>query len=323
MTSALVTGAAGFAGSHLVELLSGEGYAVWALHRPGGRPIPSLRIGNRQAVTWRAVDLLDRAGLAAAVRETRPSVIYHCGGAAHVGESWRRVTATLEANIIGTHNLLEAVRAVDPAIPIVIPGSATVYRPADRPLDEDDPVGPSNPYAISKLAQEMLGVGATADEGMRVLLPRAFNHIGPRQDESYVASALARQIARIEAGQERPSVAVGNLDARRDITDVRDTVRAYTALAQHGSPGRIYNVCRGEAYAVREILDALIDQARVPVTVTVDQNRLRPNDTPLIVGNPARIQADTGWKPAIPFGRTIADLLAYWRERVRHEQSPS
>jgi GDP-4-dehydro-6-deoxy-D-mannose reductase len=163
----------------------------------------------------------------------------------------------------------------------------------------------------------MLGGRAAADEGMHVLLPRAFNHIGPRQDESYVASALARQVAKIEAGKELPIVTVGNLDARRDITDVRDTVLAYVALAERGTPGRIYNVCRGEAYAVRELLDALLAEARVPVTITVDPERLRPNDTPLVLGNPQRIQSDTGWGAVIPLARTIADLLAYWREQVR------
>jgi GDP-4-dehydro-6-deoxy-D-mannose reductase len=323
MTSVLITGAAGFAGSHLVELLARGDAMVWALHRPGGRAIPSLTLEDPDTVVWRAVDLLDREALAAVVREANPSVIYHCGGAAHVGESWRRVTTTLEANIIGTHNVLEAMRGHGLDVPIVIPGSATVYRPADRALTEEDPVGPQNPYAISKLAQEMLGIGAVSEDGMQVMLPRAFNHIGPRQDDSYVASALAHQLARIEAGLEPPVVAVGNLDARRDITDVRDMVRAYVALAEKGTPGRIYNVCRGDACAVRELLDALLAEARVPVTVTVDRSRLRPNDTPLVLGNPQRIRHDTGWAATIPLQKTIGDLLAYWRTRVQLEPSRS
>jgi GDP-4-dehydro-6-deoxy-D-mannose reductase len=307
----LVTGAAGFAGSHLVDLLTREGISPTCWHRPG-RPSPSRVTGVR----WVAVDLLDAAGVDRAIADLRPAAVYHCAGAAHVGQSWDRTRETFATNVLGTHHLLRALGRACVAARVLIPGSALVYRRADSALGEDAPIGPASPYALSKLAQEMLGLRGLAEDGQIVLIARSFNHVGPRQDPSFAASSFARQIARIEAKTAEPVIEVGNLDARRDLTDVRDTVRAYHLILQRGRPGAIYNVCSGRAYVIGDVLERLLALSRVPVEIRVDPARCRPQDLPLLLGDPGRIARDLGWTAGIPLDRSLGDLLAYWRAHV-------
>jgi GDP-4-dehydro-6-deoxy-D-mannose reductase len=304
----LITGATGFAGGHLVErLVSGGGpVAAWA-HRGGASPSP----GDK--VTWAAVDLLDRHAVRDALAATRPSVIYHCAGFADVHDAWRAPARALQVNALGTHYLLEAVREAGLTCPVVVTGSAMVYRPSPDALAEGDPIGPAGPYGVSKLAQEM----TAAASGLPVVLVRPFNHAGPRQSAAYATSAFAQQIAEIEAGRREPILRVGNLEARRDITDVRDTVRAYQALAELGRPCTPYNVCTGRARSMRELLDILLSQSRVRVRVEVDPSRLRPSDNPVILGSRDRLTRDTGWEPRIPIEQTLGDLLEHWRQAAR------
>lgn len=305
----LVTGATGFAGGHLVARLLSHGgeLAAWA-HRDGSHSDADRR------VAWRAVDLLDRRAVREALEATRPSVIYHCAGFADVHQAWRAPVQALRVNALGTHHLLEAVRETGFPCRVLVTGSAMVYRPAAEPMTEDHPIGPAGPYAVSKLAQEM----TAAASPLPVLLVRPFNHAGPRQSPAYATSAFAQQIAEIEAGRRDATLSVGNLDARRDITDVRDTVRAYEALAERGQPHLPYNVCSGRARTMRELLDILLSLSRVRVRVEVDASRLRPSDNPLIAGRHDRLTRDTGWTPEIPIEQTLADLLDYWRARVAH-----
>lgn len=313
----LVTGAAGFVGGHLIQWLGAEeGADVVAWYRSGGTAPPADGFGETSAsrVTWQAINLLDAPGVHRALADLRPVAVYHCAGAAHVGLSWGNTTRTLEINVRGTHNLLEGLRRANVAARVVIPSSAMVYAPADRALSEDDALVPKSPYALSKLAQEMEGVRAIGN-GLDVTIARAFNHMGPRQDPHFSASGFARRIADIEAGRWEPEIAVGNLDAQRDLTDVRDTIRAYRLILERGAPGRPYNVCSGRAITIRELLDRLLARARVPVRVRVDPARLRPNDVPLLLGNPARIETELGWHPEIPLDRTLDDLLNDWRAR--------
>jgi GDP-4-dehydro-6-deoxy-D-mannose reductase len=306
----LVTGAAGFAGSHLVESLARDldaGATVVAWYRPGGHPpveIPRTR--------WEAIDLLDPAAVRRAIEHDQPDIVYHCAGAAHVGMSWGDKTVTFATNVRGTHHLLEALRVRGRQTRVLIPGSAMVYRPAAEPLTEDHPLVPPSPYGLSKLAQELLGVRASVGN-ISVAIGRAFNHIGPRQDPSFAASGFARQIAEIEAGRRGPEVIVGNLDARRDTMDVRDTVRAYQTIAERGQAGRPYNVSTGHAVAIGEMLEMLNARARIPVRVRVDPTQLRPHDAPLVVGDSSRLRQELGWAPTIPLSQTLDDLLAYWR----------
>jgi GDP-4-dehydro-6-deoxy-D-mannose reductase len=305
----LVTGASGFAGSHLLEdlLRTVPTAAAWSSPRGPAASKEDPRI------LWRAVNLLDRNAVFAAVDAVKPSVIYHCAGAADVGTSWTDPVRPLQVNALGTHHLLEAIRASGLQCPVLVTGSALVYRPSLDPISEDEPIGPTNPYGLSKLAQEMIGAHTS---WCPVFLARPFNHAGPRQSAAYVTSSFARQIAEIEAGSVAPVLSVGNLDARRDITDVRDTVRAYRLLVEKGTARRPYNVCSGSARRIGDLLEILLGLSSAPIRVAVDASRLRPSDNPVVAGDPSRIDREVGWHTTIPIERTLADLLDYWRQRV-------
>jgi GDP-4-dehydro-6-deoxy-D-mannose reductase len=188
-----------------------------------------------------------------------------------------------------------------------------VYRGCETPITEDAPIAPESPYAVSKLAQEQLGLRALREDGVDVILTRPFNHTGPRQQPSFMAPSVARQIAQIERGESAPLLRVGNLTAVRDLTDVRDVVRAYEALMLAGTPGTVYNVASGRGRRVKEVLDALVARSSAPIRVEVDPERLRPNDVPVLIGDATRLRDTTGWVPEISFDRMIDDLLAFWR----------
>jgi GDP-4-dehydro-6-deoxy-D-mannose reductase len=302
----LVTGAAGFAGSHLLDLLSRDGTEIVAWHRPGGE-------GPRQVTgaRWEAVDLLDRAAVDSAIARVRPAIVYHCAGAAHVGRSWDSTELTFATNVRASHYLLTALDRAGVDARVLMTSSALVYAPAAEALTEQHPLVPANPYGLSKLAQEMLC--ERTDGRLAVTVARAFNHFGPRQHPHFVASGFARRIADIERGRWNPEIPVGNLGARRDLTDVRDTVRAYRLILERGRPGRPYNVCSGRAITIQHLLDLLLARARVPVAVKIDPARYRPNDTPLLLGDASRLRDELGWTPEIPLERTLDDLLEYWR----------
>ena len=268
------------------------------------------------SVERRLVDLLDRKAVAQAIADLRPTTIYHCAGIATVLDSWADTTRPLAGNVRVTQYLLGAVAAAGLTSRILVPGSALVYKPSKQALREDDPIGPTSPYAISKLAQELLG-HRFADEGLSILFTRSFTHLGPGQDLSYAASSFAYQIAQIEAGGAKPVINVGSLDARRDLTDVRDTVRAYQALMASGTCGQTYNVCSGHAHRIGDVLDRLMALSRVTVRVEVDPRRLRPIDNRLILGDPTRIRDAIGWQPRIALPQTLQALLDYWRGVVQ------
>ena len=199
---------------------------------------------------------------------------------------------------------------------MLITSSAMVYTPADRAIAESDRVCPNSPYGTSKLAQEMVAHRAFEDDGIQGLIARAFNHTGPRQSDAFVAPSLAKQVALIEAGRLPPVLAVGNLEPKRDLMDVRDTVRAYRAMMESARPGVPYNVCTGRALAIRTLVDTFLGRSRVPIAVEQDPARFRPNDTPLVLGDRSRLTADTGWAPEVPLERTVDDLLAHWRRAI-------
>jgi GDP-4-dehydro-6-deoxy-D-mannose reductase len=303
----LVTGAAGFAGSYVVQTLAGTGDIVaWTRATPPPEEIVPL-------ATWQQVDLLDRDAVRAAIQRAKPDAVYHCAGAPNVAHSWRDTVTPLSNNVLGTHILLDALRRVGSSCRVVIPGSATVYAPSTSPLTEESPVAPVNPYALSKLAQEQLGMICGREDGIDIIITRSFNHTGPRQSAAFAAPNMARQIALIEAGAAEPKITVGNLDAQRDMTDVRDMARAYAELMEQGTPSTIYNVASGVARSMKSILEALVARARVTVRIETDPALLRPSDTPVLLGDASRLRTATGWQPRIPFERTLDDLLAYWR----------
>jgi GDP-4-dehydro-6-deoxy-D-mannose reductase len=306
----LITGAAGFAGSHLLDLLARDGADVMAWHRPGGHP---PRDGAR--TTWAAVDLLDRRMVADTIRRRPPDAVYHLAGEAHVGRAWEDTAATFATNVRGTHFLLEALRDASRAVPMLVPSSALIYQQSAEPLTEDHPLVPSSPYGVSKLAQELITCRASR-EGTAARIARAFNHVGPRQSPSFAASGFARQIAEMEAGRREPELIVGNLEAQREVTDVRDTVRAYRAILERGQTARPYNVCSGKAIVIGDLVERLAARSTVRVRIRVDAARFRPNDQPIIVGDPSRIRNELGWRPDIPLEQTLNDLLDYWRAAI-------
>ncbi|MBI4886594.1 MAG: GDP-mannose 4,6-dehydratase [Acidobacteria bacterium] len=302
----LVTGAAGFAGSHLIEQLSGScDLVAWARSAPPP--------GIAGLARWTSVDLLDRDRVRREMGALRPAAVYHCAGAPHVGASWRDTAYPLAHNVLTTHHLLDALRRAGGGCRVLVTGSATVYAPSTKPLREDDPLAPTSPYALSKLAQEQLTLRSLAEDGLDVLLVRPFNHTGPRQRPDFAAPGMARQIALIERGALPPVIKVGNLDAARDLTDVRDVVRAYALLMERGVAGTVYNIASGVARPIRGVLDALVHRAQVRIDVSIDPERFRPQDTPVILGDASRLRATTGWTPLISFDRMLDDLLAYWR----------
>ena len=311
----LVTGAAGFVGTHLLERLARGSTPLVGWYRPGAEPTRP-----HPAATWVSVEMLDGDAVSAALSDLDPSAVYHLAGAAHVGQSWQHTRETYEGNVLATHHLLDALRRVERRPRVLIAGSATIYKNQDRPITDQSPIGPQSPYATSKLAQEMLGQRAWSDAGIPTVVARSFNHIGPGQHWSFVASGVARQIALIEAGRQQPRLTVGNLTPKRDLMDVRDTVRAYEAMIERGTPGQTYNVCSGRAIAIGDLIGQLVSRSRVEITLTQDPALFRPSDVPLLVGDHSRLTADTGWNPEISIDRTLTDVLDYWRAQVQTPQ---
>ena len=294
----LVTGGGGFAGRHLLALLQETG------EEPAAPSSGEL-------------DLLDADAVRAAVGELAPGRVFHLAALASVGRSWSEPREVLANNVEMTLNVLEAVRAGAPEATVLVSGSGEVYGPPERlPVEEDSPLRPQSPYAVSKAACDLLA-GQYADaHGLRIVRTRAFNHAGPGQSDDYVLAALARQVAEAElAGEGEAVLRTGNVDAKRDFTDVRDVARAYTGAAE-AEPGA-YNVCSGRAVAVRELIELLRGAARVDVRHELDPARLRPADVPEVRGSAERLRAATGWRPEIPLERTVADALDDWRERLR------
>jgi GDP-4-dehydro-6-deoxy-D-mannose reductase len=283
-----------------------------AWHRPGGTP-PAPQGKTR----WVPVDLLDRKAVMRALATHPPRFVCHLAGAPSVESSWISAVPHLQVNVLGTHHLLEAVRALGRPCRVLVVSSALVYRVDGSPISESAPLAPTSPYGFTKLAQDQLALRSAADDGLDVVVARPFNHAGPRQAAGFALSSFARQIARIEAGLDPPVIRVGNLDARRDLTDVRDVVRAYEALMHHGRTGRAYNVCRGVPVRIGDLLDRLCRLSTVPVRIETDPARLRPSDVPLLEGDASRARAEVGWSPAIPVERTISDTLDWWRSEVR------
>jgi GDP-4-dehydro-6-deoxy-D-mannose reductase len=311
----LVTGAAGFAGSHLLDRLADHAPLV-AWCRPGGRCPDESR-----HLDWHAVDLLDAESVRVNLETIAPARIYHLAGAAHVDSSWASVVPHLRTNVLGTHHLLEAVRASRRPCRVLVVSSAQIYQRSDDPIGEDAPLVPNNPYGLSKLAQDQLALAAVRDDGLDVVIARPFNHAGPRQSPAFAVASFARQIARIEAGLDPPELRVGNLDARRDVTDVRDVVDAYVRLMEGAPAGRPYNICSGRAWRIGDLLDELRQLARTPVAIEVDESRLRPLDIPVIQGDATRLHADLDWWPRIPVEQTLQDTLTWWRGEVSHEST--
>jgi GDP-4-dehydro-6-deoxy-D-mannose reductase len=312
----LVTGAAGFVAGHLVAYLRGEhpSVEVFGLTRPHGTA-PALP----PSVAVLEADLDDAASVCAAVDIVRPDRIVHLAGQSSVHRSWEEPAATLRTNVHGFLHLLEAVRRFALSPRVLAVGSAEEYGavdPRELPVGEEAPLRPNSPYAVSKVAQGFLALQYALSFQMGIVRTRTFHHTGPGRGEAFAESSFARQIVEIEAGRRAPVLEVGNLEAVRDFTDVRDVVRAYWLLLERGDAGEVYNVCSGRGVRIRDLLQRLIEISGAEVEVRVDPARLRPSDVPAHVGDPARIRKATGWEPRIGLDETLRDLLQDWRTRV-------
>ncbi len=319
MKSALITGITGFAGSHLAELLLAEhpDVQVFGTYRWRSRMENIEHLGDR--VTLLEADLRDYTSMHGAVAKSRPDYIFHLAAQSFVPSSWSAPSETLATNVAGETNLFEAVRAleIDPAIQIACSSEQYgLVLPTEVPIKETNPLRPLSPYAVSKVAQDFLGYQYFQSYGMRVIRTRGFNHTGPRRGQVFVTSNFCSQVAAIEAGLQEPVIRVGNIDAIRDFTDVRDMVRAYWLAVTRAKPGEVYNIASGEGITIRALLDKILALSQVEVKVEVDPSRLRPSDVEILIGDSSKFRADTGWAPQIPFDQTVGDLLQYWRERM-------
>ncbi len=315
----LVTGAGGFVGQHLIHHLR-KTYPEATLFGTLYRSDEERSLLARAGVRYVQVDLLDATRTREVLDETQPDRLFHLAGQASPGKSFGAAWATLEVNIRAQLNLLEGCIALGLRPRFLLTSSAEVYAvtpPEVMPLTEDAPLCPRNPYGLSKLTQDMMGLQYALSHQFHTIRARPFNHIGPGQREGFVAPDFALQVARIEADLQQPVLNVGNLSAERDFTDVRDVVRAYTLLMEKGEPGQPYNVSSNTAHSIQHLLDTLLSLTDVPIKVEFDPAKLRPVDVPRIVGDSRKLRDLTGWQPEVPFEQTLADVLAECRRRVR------
>ena len=314
---ALITGIAGFAGSHLAELLLSHGDEIYGLCRPRSKTDHIESIKSK--LHLEDADLLDSHSLYTTIARIKPDYIFHLAAQSFVPTSWVSPSVTLEVNVVGSANIFEAVRQVGINPVIQIACSSEEYglvHPDEIPIKETNPLRPLSPYAVSKVAMDYLGYQYYRSYGLNIVRTRGFNHTGPRRGETFVTSNFAKQIAMIEKGKQEPVIHVGNLEAQRDWTDVRDVVRGYLVAVEKCDPGEVYNICTGKAVKVSAMLNILLSFSKVKVQTKEDSSRMRPSDVPILIGNNTKFVQKTGWKPEIPFEKTMEDLLNYWRERV-------
>jgi GDP-4-dehydro-6-deoxy-D-mannose reductase len=316
----LITGISGFVGSHLAEYLLTQ--TDWQVAGTVYGPVHNID-GFRDQLEIYPAELSRLPVVQFIVEQARPDIVFHLAAMSVTGRSWQDPATTVQINATMQANLLQSVVNVGLDCRILVIGSSEEYGavpPELLPIREDTPFRPMNPYAVSKVAQDMLGLQYFLSHKLDTIRVRPFNHIGPRQGLGFVTSDFASQVARIEVGLQEPVMHIGNLAAKRDFTDVRDVVRAYYLLAVHGKAGEVYNVGSGTAHAVSEVLDTFLAHSTVPIQVQPDPARMRPSDIPRVVCDYAKLHTCTGWQPTIPFEQSLEDVLAYWRTKVRRSR---
>lgn len=311
----MIIGAAGFVGSYLIQYLKEDGMEVYATK------LPHEKIENEDARIF-DLDILDREAIVSLLFEIRPDYIFHLAAQSSVGLAWKNPGLTIDVNIKGSVNVMDAVRELYYKPRVLLIGSGEEYghiKPGETPIGEENMIRPGNIYAATKVCQNMIGNIYAQAYDMELMMVRAFNHIGPTQAPMFVVADFCKQVAEIEQGLRKPVMYVGNLEAKRDFTDVRDVVRAYALLIKYGMPGETYNVGSGYAISIREILDDIIALSPCDITVEVDANKLRPVDVPIIAADIAKIKELTGWEPRISLKQTIKETLDYWRDMIKKE----
>lgn len=319
----LITGITGFVGSHLAE---------WALAQ-GAEVVGSLRWRSktehiehlRDRLTLVESDLRDVLSVRTLLAEARPDWIIHLAAQSFVAASWQTPVETFYTNVISQMNLFEVMRQLDASARFLVIGSSEEYGlvyPDELPIRETNALRPLSPYAVSKVAQDLMGWQYFKSYGMHIVRARAFNHDGPRRGETFATSNFAKQVAEIEAGLREPVVHVGDLKPTRDFSDVRDIVRGYWLLLERGTPGEVYNLCSGVDWSIERVLTFLIGQSTAPgIEVRQDPARLRPSDVPILRGSAEKVRTAVGWRGTIPLEKTLTDLLEYWRHKIRSRAS--
>jgi GDP-4-dehydro-6-deoxy-D-mannose reductase len=314
----LITGITGFVGSHLADFLLSKGdvevrgIARWRSQKENIKHL-------EKKIELYECDIKDMTSVHEVVKSFKPDRIFHLAAQSFVPASWSAPAETLSTNIIGEVNIFESVRDLKLDTIIQIAGSSEEYglvHPEEVPISEHNPLRPLSPYGVSKVAQDLLGFQYFRSYGLKIVRTRAFNHTGPRRGEVFVCSNFAKQIVEIEKKKKEPVLNVGNLEAQRDFTDVRDVVKAYWLATEKCDPGEVYNICSGEPRTIQSILDTLLSFSEVKVEVKKDSSRMRPSDVPILKGDSSKFREKTGWKQEIPFEQTLKDTIEYWRERV-------
>ena len=314
---ALITGITGFVGSHLAEHLLSEGMEVFGAAR--WRSDKDNIAHLKDKIKLVECDINDAFSVKQILLDIKPDRIYHLAGQSSVAASWNSPAETINTNVVGQINLLEAVRLLKLDTRVHIPGSSEEYgfvKEKDLPLVESSQLRPLSPYGVSKVAQDLLGYQYFKSHGLYIVRTRAFNHTGPRHAEIFVTSSFAKQAALIEKDLQDPVIRTGNLDARRDFSDVRDIVKGYGLALEKGEPGEVYNICSGKAVSIKSILDIILSFSSKKITVETDPDRMRPSDIPVTRGDYSKFAAKTGWKPEVPLEKTLKDIFDYWMGRI-------
>lgn len=311
----LIAGAAGFVGAYAIRQLAADGAEIHATKLPQEQIVQT-------GCTVHDLDILDAEAVRMLFDAVRPDAVLHLAAQSSVALSWKQPQLTADINIKGTLNLLEAARRMQNPLRILLIGSGEEYgvlNPEQIPVSEDTPLHPANIYAATKAAAEQLAAVYVRAYHLPVVTVRAFNHIGPGQRETFVVPDFCKQAAEIEAGLREPVIRTGNLSAKRDFTDVRDIVRAYSMLLRTGKAGAIYNVGSGRAVAIADILETIRNLCTVPFAVETDPAKYRPAEIPVIAADITQLQTDTGWQPEIPLNQTLRDTLVYQRKQIKEQ----
>lgn len=314
MKKALITGVNGFVGRYLAEYLLTQDVEVIGTYRNQIHDEDKV-----EKTEYYKLDVLNQEELGEIIVKTEPDYIFNLAAQSSAAISWKNPQKTMEVNINGTINLLQSIRGIGLSPRILLVGSSEEYgfiKPEDIPVNEQQDIKPGNPYAVSKIAQTLIGEVYSRAYNMEIIMVRAFNHIGPRQSATFVASDFAKRIAQMEKGILEPVLLVGNLEAKRDFTDVRDIVRAYYMLMSQGEKGEIYNIGSGNQYEIQYILDSLLELTNIDIEIKRDPNRMRPSDVTIVQCDNTKLKRITSWKPEYTIKETLLDIINYWRKTV-------
>ena len=314
MKKVLITGISGFVGSHLAEYCLSKNAKVFGLirHRSNLKNVAHLR----DQIEFHEGDVEDIASMYLAMDAIKPDIVFHLAAQSYVPYSWTTAAKTMSTNVIGTVNVLDVIRRVVPQASVLVIGSSEEYglvKDGEWPIKEDNPLRPLSPYGVSKVAEDMLGVQYHRSYGLNIIVSRAFNHSGPRRGKEFVIPSFIKRV--LIAKKRRSEISVGNLDAIRDFTDVRDIVKAYWLLATKGKAGEVYNICSGKGYPMSDVLYRIINyiDSSLNDKVVTDKKYLRPSDVPVLIGSHEKITSELGWYPEIPFNTTIKDMIEWMR----------